>query len=307
MTTMQVDLNLLGRWTMPKQFVVEASRTRAFAAAINDDNPLHTGGTVAPPIFACVPIVDHIDEAVSGLVSDEAKQWSVHGAQDSELYVPLRDGMVLTSRVAPVGIFPRFGGVTALVLKIESRLEDGALANMGYVSLVFRRKYEGGGHGEPAPDHRSPSEAKTAARAAGTLHSVTYMIDPDQTYRYAEASGDHNPIHIDPAFAQSVGLPGIIVHGMCTMGFASRAVIAHACADVSTRLRRMAVRFARPVVPGKPITTHLWPVGAAADRAPNGRAGESDGRQRWAFETVNQDGKAVLLDGLAEVDNSTTI
>ena len=291
MNTMQVDLAQLGRWTSPKRFVVETRRAQAFAAAINDDNPLHADGSVAPPVFACVPIVDHIDEAVKDLVSDEAKQWSVHGAQDSQLRIPLRAGMVLTSRAAPVGVFPRFGGVTALVIKIESRLDDGMLANMGYVSLIFRRKYESGAHGEPAPDHRSPSEAKTAARDAGTLRTVTYTIDLDQTYRYAEASGDRNRIHVDPEYARSVGLPGIIVHGMCTMGFASRAVIAHACADDSTRLRRMAVRFARPVVPGQAITTNLWPVGTREQRA------------LWAFETLNPDGKAVLLDGLAEVDS----
>ena len=289
MSTMQVDLSLLGRWTTPQRFIVDAEHARAFAAAINDDNPLHKDGSLAPPVFACVPIVDHIDPAVRGLVSDEAKQWSVHGAQDSELYIPLRDGMALTSRASPVGIFPRFGGVTALVIKIESRLDDGTLANRGYVSLVFRRKYGGTGHGEAAPEHRSPPEAKAAARDAGTMRTVTYTIDPDQTYRYAKASGDRNPIHVDPEFARSVGLPGIIVHGMCTMGFASRAVIAEACGDDSTRLRRLAVRFARPVVPGQPITTHLWP------------ASDSDGRRRWAFETLNQDGKAVLLDGLAEV------
>jgi acyl dehydratase len=290
MTTMQVDLNRLGRWTAPKRFAVDARHARAFAAAINDDNPLHADGAVTTPVFACVPIVDHIDEAVSGLVSDEVKQWGVHGAQDSHLRIPLRDGMVLTSRAAPIGIFPRLGGVTALIIKIESRLDDGTLANTGYVSLVFRRKYDGGGHGEAAPDHRSSANAKTAAREAGTLRAVTYKIDADQTYRYAEASGDRNRIHIDPEFARSVGLPGIIVHGMCTMGFASRAVVADSCANDSTRLRRLAVRFARPVMPGQMITTHLWP------------AGTREGRHLWAFETLNPDGKAVLLDGLAEVD-----
>jgi acyl dehydratase len=290
MSTLHVDLSRLGQWTTPKRFVVDADRAQAYAAAINDDNPLHVDGSVAQPVFACVPIVEHIDEAVSGLVSDEVRRWGVHGAQDSHLHIPLRHGMILTSRASPVGIFPRLGGVTAVVIKIESRLDDGALANMGYVTLVFRRKYEGGGHGEPAPDHRAPSETKTAAREAGAMHTVTYKIDDDQTYRYAKASGDHNRIHVDPEAARAVGLPGIIVHGMCTLGFASRAVIAHACANDSRRLRRLAVRFARPVLPGQAITIHLW------------AAGTRDSRRLWAFETVNAGGKAVLLDGLAEVD-----
>ena len=42
----------------------------------------------------------------------------------------------------------------------------------------------------------------------------------EQIAAYAEASGDHNPIHLDDEFARSVGLPGVIVHGMLQMGIA---------------------------------------------------------------------------------------
>ena len=43
------------------------------------------------------------------------------------------------------------------------------------------------------------------------------------TYRYAGASGDFNPIHIDEEFAQAVGLPGRILHGLWTMAQVARA------------------------------------------------------------------------------------
>jgi acyl dehydratase len=142
---------------------------------------------------------------------------------------------------------------------------------------------------------------KAAAGAGGVVISVDQTIDSDQTYRYAEVSGDHNSIHLDADFARSVGLPGIIVHGMCVMAFAGRAVVAAACVGDPARLKRLAVRFARPVFPGQEITTRIW----AADQGVDRPTGEHSARRTYAFETVNPDGKAVLLDGLAEVAGST--
>lgn len=57
-----------------------------------------------------------------------------------------------------------------------------------------------------------------------TLETRTFTITRTDLVRYAEASGDHNPIHQDEAIARSVGLPGVIAHGMYTMALAARAV-----------------------------------------------------------------------------------
>ncbi|MGB0101289.1 MAG: MaoC/PaaZ C-terminal domain-containing protein, partial [Nocardioides sp.] len=56
------------------------------------------------------------------------------------------------------------------------------------------------------------------------LTTRTFTITRADLVRYAEASGDHNPIHQDEAVALSVGLPGVIAHGMYTMALAARAV-----------------------------------------------------------------------------------
>jgi acyl dehydratase len=68
-------------------------------------------------------------------------------------------------------------------------------------------------------------------------------VTPDRyvTYRYAGASGDFNPIHIDEEFAKQVGLPGRILHGLWTMAQVARA--AEQAAGGSQRLRRLAVQF----------------------------------------------------------------
>lgn len=56
------------------------------------------------------------------------------------------------------------------------------------------------------------------------LPTRTFTITRADLVRYAEASGDHNPIHQDEDVARSVGLPGVIAHGMYTMALAARAV-----------------------------------------------------------------------------------
>jgi acyl dehydratase len=57
-----------------------------------------------------------------------------------------------------------------------------------------------------------------------SLETKTYEVTRADLVAYAEASGDHNPIHQDEEVARSVGLPGVIAHGMYTMALAARAV-----------------------------------------------------------------------------------
>ena len=77
------------------------------------------------------------------------------------------------------------------------------------------------------------------------LPGFTVHLTRDDLRAYATASGDHNPIHLDDAVAAAVGLPGVIAHGMLTMGHAARVVTE---AFGPTSLRSLAVRFTRPVV-----------------------------------------------------------
>src|SRR6059036_2579305 len=111
-----------------------------------------------------------------------------------------------------------------------------------------------GSVGEQAPGHAFGEEL----RERGPLAEVSQTFDDDQTFRYAPAAGDPMPIHLDEEVAKAMGLPGIIIHGLCTMAFTSRAVIETACPEDPTRLKRLAVRFSKPCRPGETITTRLW-------------------------------------------------
>jgi len=74
----------------------------------------------------------------------------------------------------------------------------------------------------------------------------TVHLTRESLVRYAGASGDFNPIHYRDDIAASVGLPGVLAHGMLTMGVASSVVVA--ALDPQTRIVDYGVRFTKPVV-----------------------------------------------------------
>ncbi len=281
---MSIDLTRLGMWSEDATYRVEAAQLAAYAAATNDEHPPHVSGEVSPPAFAVVPIGAPLAVAAGQILSDDARRFGVHAAQDMQFHHTLTPGMVVSSRAAPVGVHPRPSG-TAITLRTETRDGRGELLNEQYTTLFLRGVRHTGNAGERAPDHRAPA----GVRGRPPVASIAYPVDADQTYRYADASGDHSRIHLDDEFARSVGLPGIILHGMCTMAITSRAVVHVACGGESRRLRRLAVAFARPVLPGQTITVRLW-----AD-------GRLPGRGTFVFEATNPAGKTVIQDGLAEV------
>ena len=85
------------------------------------------------------------------------------------------------------------------------------------------------------------------------------------------------------------GLPGIIVHGLCTMAFTSKVAIDKLCNGDPTRLKRLRVRFSRPVLPGQTITTKVW------------HDADKSGHKVFTFETFNPNNQPVIKAGLAEI------
>ena len=110
--------------------------------------------------------------------------------------------------------------------------------------------------------------------------AVTFTAD--QIAAYAEASGDHNPIHLDGNFARSVGLPGVIAHGMLQLGILG--CVASEAAGGAGRLQRLYCRFAGMVEPGDTVTF------TADDAGPG----------KLVLSAVNQRGEPVLTKASAE-------
>jgi acyl dehydratase len=97
--------------------------------------------------------------------------------------------------------------------------------------------------------------------------------------------GDGNPLHADPEAARALGLRRPILHGLATLGFASRHVIAALCDHDPTRLQHVRARFSGIVFPGETLQTEMW----------------RDDEKRIRFRTgVKERGVAVLEGGVAE-------
>jgi acyl dehydratase len=280
-TTSQFNTEALGKWGEERPFTVEAERTIAYAKATNDENPLFLSGEYAPPVFAIVPVWECLGPATFEVVPGELLMRVVHGEQDITFHQPIRPGMELVSRAAPVGVHGAPNGVV-VTTKVECRTVDGEPVNDQWMTSFFRGVEDDVAVGEKAPSHRLEHEGDPVT-------TVTQTFDADQTFRYSEASGDPMPIHLDNEFAVAMGLPGIIIHGLCTMAFTSRAALDELCDGDPERLRRLAVRFSRICQPEQTLETTIWP------------AGEEHGVVAYPFESVNSAGETAIKDGLAEV------
>jgi acyl dehydratase len=117
-------------------------------------------------------------------------------------------------------------------------------------------------------------------------------VTPDKylPHRYAGASGDYNPIHIDPEFAKSVGLPGNILHGLYMMGLVARANAAVAGGDPRA-LKRLSVQFRGMGAPEQEITV-------------SGTVKSVDGDRVVVDTVAEQGGNQVIRNAEAEVELS---
>jgi len=278
-TTTAFNLDALDTWTEPKEFVVEKDRIVAYAEATNDDIAQHASGEIAPPVFNVVPPFEGLFPLIGQIVPGEVLMRVVHGMQDFRFHQPIRPGMTLSVRGAGIGIRPKSSGTT-LVVKSETRDEAGELVCEQLMTSFFRGVIAEAGAGVGPDDHTFPEEL----RGAEPVAVVEQTFDEDQTFRYSPASGDPMPIHLDEDFAKSVGLPGIIIHGLCTMAFTSVAAIKTASPEDPTRLTRLAVRFNKPALPGQTITTRFWEYGDGV----------------LVFETTADNGDIIIKDGRAE-------
>jgi len=134
----------------------------------------------------------------------------------------------------------------------------------------------------------SPRRDPARVRAGEALPELATTIERLDLIRYAGASGDFNPIHWNDEVARAVGLPGVIAHGMYSMGVAARMVTGWAGDPAA--VRRLRVRFSAMIEPGQTLTA-------------KGEVAEVDGtRVLVRFHAEDEKGNKVLSKGEAELE-----
>lgn len=172
----------------------------------------------------------------------------VHGQQSVMLHRPLpADGTASVS----AEIVAMYDKEKAAVVVIESQATlDGAPLYTTRMSAFIRG--EGGWGGE-----RGPSGPQNVPPERQPDDEITYATSPDQALLY-RLNGDRNPLHSDPAFAAMGGFDRPILHGLCTYGFAGRALLHCCCGGDPAAFNHMEGRFASPVLPGDHLTVRVW-------------------------------------------------
>src|SRR5687767_4483436 len=200
------------------------------------------------PTFAVVPSFTAMLNVAGKLGANMAMV--VHGEQAIRLHRPIPPNGTFQTVAEVKGIYDKGKGALAVV---EARTTDEAGAPVfDNVFSIFVRG-AGGFGGERGPE----AVAADPPADARPDFSITEKTTREQAALYA-LSGDLNPLHIHPPMATIAGFPEPILHGLCTYGFAGRAVLRGAAGGDPARLRAFSARFSAPVFPGDELTTEGW-------------------------------------------------
>jgi len=276
---MTINRDRIGAEYPVPDYEVTAERIAAYADATGDsDAAYRDDAAIAPPVFAIVPAWP----AVAAVLADESTGIevgrTVHGEQRMRLHRPIRAGDVLRS-VGRLASVEERGANEVFVMALSTTDAEGHAVADQDVVVVSRGSAAGSSNSNETarPPAKQPPPEPPAPDGERTVE-----LDPGITHAYAAAAGDDNRIHVDDDFAKSVGLPGIIVQGMCLLSISLQAVLEELAADPAS-VREVGVRFARPIRPGQPYTTRVWRADGGATFDARGPEGDVLRNGRVAF------------------------
>jgi len=175
---------------------------------------------------------------------------NIHGEHRLRLHrsIPTEGKLVSVSEV--VSIYDK-RKVAVITVRTDVSTEAGVLVCENEAVLVY---LGGGGFGGgPGPK----SERVNPPDGVDPDFQISYVVPTNQAALY-RLSGDYNPLHIDAERAKSAGFDQPILHGLCTFGYAARAILCGACDGNVERFKEFKARFSAPVLPGDTLTTEGW-------------------------------------------------
>lgn len=171
----------------------------------------------------------------------------LHAEQAFEIHAPIPPEGVIRGVTRISGVEDKGADRGALVHQVKELYDNTSGAHLASVRQTLMLRGNGGqgafGKAEEQPGPL-PASDPDATMDIPTRPGLALL------YRL---SGDWNPLHADPAVAAKAGFDRPILHGMCSMGIAARAIIQHYCDFDPARLKAMFVRFSRPVMPGETL------------------------------------------------------
>ena len=218
------------------------------------------------PSFAITTLYDFMPQMLAA--SNVNLAGILHGEQELVFHNPIPPEGTMTTEGRITDYYDKGEGKGALVVaESETRHSNGKRLFTARASLFAR--LDGGFGGQNAPRHevvfpdRDPDFVVEAAPSA------------DQPLLY-RLSGDVFQLHVDPEFARMAGFEKPIMHGLCTHGFACRALIQSLIPGQPEKARRMFNRFTKPLYPGMPLRVLVWKTGEgqAVWRVVNAETGE---------------------------------
>ena len=286
---MAIDPSAIGAVTEPKVYEWTDRDTMLYALGVGAgtaDLAFTTDNSHGIPqqVLPTFAVICCMGFAAAPLVGSFNWGMLLHGSQEIRLSAPLPAAGAL-SVVAEVADIQDKGEGRNGIIMLRARGSDpvtGAQVAETLTTLVIRGA--GGFGGQPG---RRPAAPDFPDREPDARIALPTRADQALIYRL---SGDRNPLHSDPWFAREMaGFPMPILHGLCTYGFAGRALLAELAGGEAGRLTAVAARFSSPVFPGETLTTSIWRTG--------------DGRAVYRTEAGAADGsntRVVLDDGVAE-------
>lgn len=207
----------------------------------------------------------------------------IHGEQELVMHRPLPVMGEFASTTTVAGLYDKGKG-TVIELKTESLdTTDGEMLFTARTSIYVRGV--GGWGGD-----RGPSASVPAAPDRAPEHLVRYRTAPNQAFIY-RLSGDRNSLHCDPTVAAAAGFERPILHGLCTYGFAARALLRCLCGEDAEHFVSISGRFSATVYPGEELSVSIWDSGS----------GEA------SFQVGRNDGTTVIAGGTFTYKSSSNM